>query len=204
MPSPFLGGLSSNPNASPMRPSYGMTPNPNQGVGTIREILAGLNTQQTNVPGMPTNTAPQQPGYGLGQLLRNAFSGGSNDGGYNRAHRNYGTPTQYADIQAMIDRGYDWQTIYNLTRQGGHGVGLDQYYAARTAGGAGQLTNPNQPGGANYTRPQVGLGEGQVAGWNQQGNHFATPRYGYGVSTGVPQPTPAATPAQPQGYRGGY
>jgi hypothetical protein len=191
MASPFLSGLSSNPNASPMRPSYGMTPNPNQGIGSIQEILAGLNTLQTNTPGMPTNTAPQ---YGLGQFLQQRLGG------------NGATKNQFSSIQDMIDAGYDWRQIYSLASQGGYGVNANDYYRARQAGGG--VTNPNQPGGATYVKPQPGYGEGQVASWSQQGNHLATPRYGYGMSTGVPQPAPAAAPApvtQPRtSFRGGY
>jgi hypothetical protein len=190
MPSPVLSGMSSNPNASPMRPSYGMTPNPNQGIGTIQEILAGLNTPQTNVPGMPTNTAPAYGMGGLGQLLQQKLGGGA-------------TKNQFGSIQDMIDAGYDWRRIYSLASQGGYGVNAGDYYRARQA--TTGLTNPNQPGGATYVRPQAGLSEGQVAGWGQQGNHLTTPRYGFGgASTGVPQPTPPAQPAQPQGYRGVY
>jgi hypothetical protein len=62
----------SNPNATPMRPYGGMTPNPNQGIATPKEQLAGDMTLQTNVPGTPTNTGfnypkPPAPTYGYQQ-----------------------------------------------------------------------------------------------------------------------------------------
>jgi hypothetical protein len=204
MPSPFLSGLSSNPNAG--RPSYGMTPNPNQGWGSIREILAGMNTLQTNTPGMPTNTAPmspQAPQYGMGQPM---------------FRRQSATPTQFGGIQDMIDRGYTWSQIYSLAQQGNHGVSLNDYYSARTANGNGQISNPNggiyagygnpSPQGT-YTRPVVQ----PTYGFQPKGGG---PAVGYSSPPAAAPGTPVApTPAPPTnvnttvrpprtGFAGGY
>jgi hypothetical protein len=181
MPSPFLSGLSTDPNAQAMQPYYGMTPNPNQGWASAFEKFAGQMAPQFNVAGTATNTTfrpHQQYGYGGG------------------------IKTQFGSIQDMIDAGKTWQQIYSLASQGGYGVNANDYYRARTAGSG--VTNLNGPQGS-YQRPLPTYGEGQVAGWGQQGNALATPRYGYQPQpTSYPPPAPVAgaPAAEPAARRG--
>jgi hypothetical protein len=205
-----IGGIrGSNPNAQTMRPYGGMTPNPNQGIATIQERLAGLNTLQTNVPGTPTNTAPalatpprqQQYEYGYGfnpdqygqqyqysPVIDYAYQHGGQAGGLSLQDW---IQQLAASGQVTQVPGRGWTTSGNFheaqlgairDRNGMlHNTFTNPRYAGMDESQRAALTM----GLKGDSRYQGASGKQYVSGWGPStSNTQMTPRYGYGGASG--------------------